>query len=697
MLVPRGSFLHLTSIFFLAIGHKTGEWKIRWFVLQGVTFASYTQRGKEEPQKVLNLVGAEVKKFKEPRRPFGISITLKNGTLYELAAESEMDREDWLERLKDIAEKGTKSKFLGGGSRLEKGAAASGGISSSTSSVPRLKPDRADRAKHASDSGVPHGSGGEEAKARKASDQGPSRPASDVGDAKQRKSSEPMSQKSAKTPEAAKPKSDPSSRKANDNVPAGASMRKQMFAGEGPKLSAQPSSPSGGGGAAKPTDDKIGELYEKYKNKLLKGGIEREEFSRNSEVIMKVLDFEEKHEASTKRYERSYVADEDDGDSGALDDQIDSLMSDSSESASSSAASLPAPVSSAKPRLTSSAPAIDNSSVVAEHGAVAALKVPKGHRSQNFIERRDSMKFEKKHLTLREMCSTDDPNLRYKKMVKIGEGSFGTVFVAVDKESKQRVAIKKMAITKKNRQHLEMEMEVHKLCSGHPNVVPILEAFLVQNAKIYEVWVVLQFLEYGALTETLTQLNMKEPEIAFVCKELVNALSFLHSKNTIHRDLKSDNILLGSNGEVKLADFGLAIQLHKGQEKRRSVLGTPYWMSPEIINGRDYDDRVDVWALGITTIEMMEKHPPYISYPKTKALFLITSQGVPLTHFAAMEQWSAVMKDWLAKCLTYDSHKRPNIWQLVDHPFLRNACSTDEFVKRCIVPMKGKIKPCVVM
>ena len=78
---------------------------------------------------------------------------------------------------------------------------------------------------------------------------------------------------------------------------------------------------------------------------------------------------------------------------------------------------------------------------------------------------------------------------------------------------------------------------------------------------MYEVWVVLEFLEYGALTETLTTLDMKEPDIAYVCKELTNALSWLHSRNCIHRDIKSDNILLGSEGQVKLADFGLAIEL----------------------------------------------------------------------------------------------------------------------------------------
>lgn len=136
-----------------------------------------------------------------------------------------------------------------------------------------------------------------------------------------------------------------------------------------------------------------------------------------------------------------------------------------------------------------------------------------------------------------------------------------------------------------------------------------------------------------------------------------------------------------------MADFGLAIQLTKQQEKRRSILGTPYWMAPEIINGKDYGAGVDVWALGIMTIEMMEKNPPYMAYPKTKALFLITSQGVPLTHFNNDERWSNAHRDWLKLCLTYDANARPTVWQLADHAFLNGASTPEKFVDKIIKPL----------
>lgn len=160
--------------------------------------------------------------------------------------------------------------------------------------------------------------------------------------------------------------------------------------------------------------------------------------------------------------------------------------------------------------------------------------------------------------------------------------------------------------------------------------------------------------------------------------------------------LLSDNVLLGSGGEVKLGDFGLAIELVKGAEKRRSVLGTPFWMSPEIINGKYYDDRVDIWALGVTTLEMILKAPPYSVFPKTKAMFLITSQGIPLAHINAKAEWGKDIKDWLAKCLIYDAGERPDIWQMAQHPFLAQVASKDQFIRKIILPMKGKVKQCTI-
>lgn len=99
-------------------------------------------------------------------------------------------------------------------------------------------------------------------------------------------------------------------------------------------------------------------------------------------------------------------------------------------------------------------------------------------------------------------------------------------------------------------------------------------------------------------------------------------LSYIHSKHRIHRDIKSDNILIGDGGSVKIADFGYAAQLSKSRAKRQTIVGTPYWMAPELIRGVDYDSKVDIWSLGIMLMELLEGEPPYMSYPPLRVFSL---------------------------------------------------------------------------
>lgn len=271
--------------------------------------------------------------------------------------------------------------------------------------------------------------------------------------------------------------------------------------------------------------------------------------------------------------------------------------------------------------------------------------------------------------------TTDDPTVLYPDLRKIGEGAAGEVFLATDSTSGRRVAIKKMALNAQNLKLLSTEIQIMKT-SKHANIIEYIDAYIVDK----KLWVVMEFMGAGCLTEILDQfengVHMTEPQIAFVCRANLRGLTYVHSMHRIHRDIKSDNILLGSDGSVKIADFGYAAQLTQEKAKRVTIVGTPYWMAPELIRGQNYDQKVDIWSLGIMVMEMAEGDPPYMDFPPLRALFLITTKGIPgLKH---PEKWSAEFKDFVSQCLEKDAENRPTAEQLLFHPFIVNQSDLPE-------------------
>lgn len=164
-----------------------------------------------------------------------------------------------------------------------------------------------------------------------------------------------------------------------------------------------------------------------------------------------------------------------------------------------------------------------------------------------------------------------DPRARYQKLAKIGEGSTGTVYVAEDTmNSNQPVAIKIMNLYKQQRRELLFNEVVIMRDYKHKNVVEMHDSYLVDD----ELWVVMEYLAGGALTDIVTKTRMDENQIATVCKSVLKALSFLHANGVIHRDIKSDSILLSSDGKVKLTDFGFVAQVScPDSQKRKSLVG----------------------------------------------------------------------------------------------------------------------------
>jgi len=282
-------------------------------------------------------------------------------------------------------------------------------------------------------------------------------------------------------------------------------------------------------------------------------------------------------------------------------------------------------------------------------------------------------------VSLKDLVSPSSNKELYKNYKKIGEGAAGEVYVATNSKTNERVAVKKMPINGENHKLLCTEIKIMK-DSHHPNIVDFIDSFIVDDTQL---WVVMEFMDRGCLTDVLEQfengLSMNEPRIARVCLETLKALSYIHSRYRIHRDIKSDNILLSSNGEVKIADFGYAAQLTRQQKKRQTVVGTPYWMAPELIRGHDYGVKVDIWSLGIMVMEMAEGEPPYMEFPPLRALFLITTKGIP--PLKDPDRWSTEFLDFFSRCLEKDVDKRPDANDLLQHSFLKKACSPMELVK----------------
>ncbi|KAG5266177.1 hypothetical protein AALO_G00250640 [Alosa alosa] len=269
-----------------------------------------------------------------------------------------------------------------------------------------------------------------------------------------------------------------------------------------------------------------------------------------------------------------------------------------------------------------------------------------------------------------------DPRSYLDNFVKIGEGSTGVVCIACEKHSGRQVAVKMMDLRRQQRRELLFNEVVIMRDYQHKNVVEMFKSALVEE----ELWVIMEYLQGGALTNIVSETRLSEEQIATVCEAVLQALAYLHSQGVIHRDIKSDSILLTLDGRVKLSDFGFCAQISKDIPKRKSLVGTPYWMAPEVISKSPYGTEVDVWSLGIMVVEMVDGEPPYFSETPVAAMKRLRDEPAPTVR--NINQISPVLRDFLDRMLTRDPLDRATATDLLEHPFLLKSSSP-----QCLVPL----------
>ncbi|CAD6915122.1 unnamed protein product [Tilletia laevis] len=270
---------------------------------------------------------------------------------------------------------------------------------------------------------------------------------------------------------------------------------------------------------------------------------------------------------------------------------------------------------------------------------------------------------------LRSVVSPENPDGLYAKIKKVGQGASGSVYVAKTLATGQRVAIKTMDLQHQPRKELIVNEILVMKESQHPNIVNFLDSHLVRNN---ELWVIMEYMEGGALTDVIDNNTLEEDQIASICLETCKGLEHLHAQSIIHRDIKSDNVLLNAAGQVKITDFGFCAKLTDQKSKRATMVGTPYWMAPEVVKQKEYGAKVDIWSLGIMAIEMIENEPPYLDEEPLKALYLIATNGTPTLK--KPEKVSKDLKSFLAVCLCADVRSRATADELLQHPFLSISC-----------------------
>ncbi|KAJ3023953.1 UNVERIFIED_CONTAM: Serine/threonine-protein kinase 25 [Siphonaria sp. JEL0065] len=265
-----------------------------------------------------------------------------------------------------------------------------------------------------------------------------------------------------------------------------------------------------------------------------------------------------------------------------------------------------------------------------------------------------------------------DPETLFLKQERIGKGSFGQVFKGIEKATSKPVAIKIIDLDAAEDELEDIQQEINILKQLHSEYITNLYGSFIKGASL---WIVMEYCGGGSCLDLMRSGPLEEGFVATILKELLMGVAYLHSEHKLHRDIKAANVLLCTDGSVKIADFGVSGQISATMtiKKMNTFVGSPFWMAPEVIEQNvGYDRKADIWSLGITAIELATGRPPYSDLSVPKALNLIVYNEAPRLEGTGFTRG---FKEFVSLCLQKDPHKRPHAAELLKHRFIKAARS----------------------